>query len=38
MSDELKKMYKTMMDDHFPPQITMDFGDQNSFTAKGLGK
>jgi len=28
MSDELKKMYKTVMDDHFPAQITMSFGDQ----------
>ena len=29
MADELKKMYRTLMDDHFPPQITISFGDQN---------
>ena len=28
MADELKKMYRTVMDDHFPPQITITFGDQ----------
>jgi phosphoribosylaminoimidazolecarboxamide formyltransferase/IMP cyclohydrolase len=28
MADELKKMYRTVMDDHFPPQITIGFGDQ----------
>jgi len=28
MSDDLKKMYRTVMDDHFPPQITIHFGDQ----------
>ena len=28
MNDDLKKMYRTVMDDHFPPQITISFGDQ----------
>jgi phosphoribosylaminoimidazolecarboxamide formyltransferase/IMP cyclohydrolase len=28
MADDLKKMYRTVMDDHFPPQITISFGDQ----------
>jgi len=28
MNDDLKKMYRTVMDDHFPPQITIAFGDQ----------
>ena len=28
MGDDLKKMYRTVMDDHFPPQITISFGDQ----------
>jgi phosphoribosylaminoimidazolecarboxamide formyltransferase/IMP cyclohydrolase len=28
MSDDLKKMYKTVMEDNFPPQITISFGDQ----------
>src|SRR4030043_2198942 len=28
MSQDLKKMYKTMMDDHFPSQMTISFGDQ----------
>jgi len=28
MSEDLKKMYRTVMDDHFPPQITISFGDQ----------
>ena len=28
MAQDLKKMYSTMMDDHFPPQITISFGDQ----------
>lgn len=28
MSDDLKKMYRTVMDDHFPPEITISFGDQ----------
>ncbi|MBU1903335.1 MAG: IMP cyclohydrolase [Proteobacteria bacterium] len=27
MGDELKKMYRTVMDDHFPPEITISFGD-----------
>lgn len=28
MSEDLKKMYRTVMDDHFPPEITISFGDQ----------
>ena len=28
MGDDLKKMYRTVMDDHFPPEITVSFGDQ----------
>ncbi len=29
MSDDLKKMYRTVMDDHFPEKITISFGDQD---------
>ncbi|MCP4682032.1 MAG: IMP cyclohydrolase [Desulfobacterales bacterium] len=28
MGDDLKKMYRTVMDDHFPPEMTISFGDQ----------
>jgi len=28
MAEDLKKMYRTVMEDHFPPQITISFGDQ----------
>lgn len=28
MSTDLKKMYRTIMDDHFPSDITISFGDQ----------
>ena len=28
MADDLKKMYKTVMDDHFPNELTISFGDQ----------
>ena len=28
MTDDLKKMYRTVMDDHFPADITISFGDQ----------
>ena len=28
MADDLKKMYKTVMDDHFPKDLTISFGDQ----------
>ena len=28
MAEDLKKMYRTVMDDHFPPQISISFGDQ----------
>jgi phosphoribosylaminoimidazolecarboxamide formyltransferase/IMP cyclohydrolase len=36
MSDDLKKMYKTVMDDHFPPEITISFGGRPFSTGKGL--
>ncbi|MBS0013896.1 MAG: IMP cyclohydrolase [Desulfobacterales bacterium] len=29
MADDLKKMYKTIMDDHFPPQMEISFVDGN---------
>ena len=28
MAEDLKKMYKTVMDDHFPKEMTISFGDQ----------
>ncbi|MDY7037138.1 MAG: IMP cyclohydrolase [Thermodesulfobacteriota bacterium] len=28
MADDLKKMYRTVMDDHFPSQMTVSFGNQ----------
>jgi len=28
MGHEIKKMYRTVMEDHFPPEITIHFGDQ----------
>ena len=28
MAEDLKKMYRTVMDDHFPPRITIHFGEQ----------
>ncbi len=28
MTDDLKRMYRTVMDDHFPPEMTISFGDQ----------
>jgi phosphoribosylaminoimidazolecarboxamide formyltransferase / IMP cyclohydrolase len=28
MGDDLKKMYRTVMDDHFPPEVTISFGEQ----------
>ncbi|MDT8378236.1 MAG: IMP cyclohydrolase [Desulfotignum sp.] len=30
MSDDLKKMYKTIMDDHFPPRMEIAFVDENT--------
>ena len=38
MSDDLKKMYKTLMDDHFPPEITITFGDQKLIYRKRAWK
>ncbi len=29
MTDDLKKMYRTIMDDHFPPQMEISFVDQD---------
>lgn len=34
MSEDLKKMYRTVMDDHLPPQITIHFGDQKLVYSK----
>jgi phosphoribosylaminoimidazolecarboxamide formyltransferase/IMP cyclohydrolase len=28
MTKDLKKMYRTVMDDHFPPELTISFGNQ----------
>ena len=28
MADDLKKMYRTVMDDHFPSRVTISFDDQ----------
>ncbi len=28
MGDDFKKMYRTVMDDHFPPEMKISFGDQ----------
>jgi phosphoribosylaminoimidazolecarboxamide formyltransferase/IMP cyclohydrolase len=28
VAEDLKKMYRTVMDDHFPSQVTISFGDQ----------
>ncbi|RLB19783.1 MAG: IMP cyclohydrolase [Thermoplasmata archaeon] len=28
MTEDLKKAYRTMMDDHFPPEMSIHFGDQ----------
>ena len=28
MTNDLKKMYRTVMDDHFPSEMTITFGDQ----------
>jgi len=38
MADELKKMYRTVMDDHFPPQITISLGDQELVYSKRTWK
>lgn len=29
MTEDLKKMYRTVMDDHFPPEVRISFGDQD---------
>jgi phosphoribosylaminoimidazolecarboxamide formyltransferase/IMP cyclohydrolase len=34
MPEDLKKMYRTVMDDHFPAEITIRFGDQTLFYRK----
>jgi phosphoribosylaminoimidazolecarboxamide formyltransferase/IMP cyclohydrolase len=38
MPEDLKKMYRTVMDDHFPPQITISFGDQKLIYTKRTWK
>jgi len=38
MPEDLKGMYRTVMDDHFPSSITIQFGDQNWNTGKGHGR
>jgi phosphoribosylaminoimidazolecarboxamide formyltransferase/IMP cyclohydrolase len=38
MAEDLKKMYRTVMDDHFPPQITVNFGDQTLLYKKRAWK
>jgi len=29
MTEDLKKMYRTVMEDHFPDSLRMTFGDQD---------
>ena len=38
MPEDLKKMYKTVMDDHFPPEMTISFGDQSFMYRKRAWK
>lgn len=38
MSDELKKMYRTIMDDHFPQEMKISFGDQTLIYRKRAWK
>jgi phosphoribosylaminoimidazolecarboxamide formyltransferase/IMP cyclohydrolase len=38
MAEDLKKMYRTVMDDHFPPQLTISFGDQKLVYRKRRGR
>jgi phosphoribosylaminoimidazolecarboxamide formyltransferase / IMP cyclohydrolase len=38
MSEDLKKMYRTVMDDHFPSQVTISFGDQKLVYSKRAWK
>ncbi len=38
MPNDLKKMYKTVMDDSFPPEITISFGGQTLFYKKRTWK
>ena len=38
MTEDLKKMYRTVMDDHFPADITISFGDQVLRYRKDLGE
>jgi phosphoribosylaminoimidazolecarboxamide formyltransferase/IMP cyclohydrolase len=38
MADDLKLMYRTVMDDHFPPEITISFGGQTLFYRKRTWK
>jgi phosphoribosylaminoimidazolecarboxamide formyltransferase/IMP cyclohydrolase len=38
MPDDLKKMYRTVMDDHFPNEMTISFGDQTLIYRKRTWK
>ena len=38
MADDLKRMYKTVMDDHFPKELTISFGDQTLIYRKKTWK
>jgi phosphoribosylaminoimidazolecarboxamide formyltransferase/IMP cyclohydrolase len=38
MAEDLKKMYRTLMDDHFPARITIRFGDQELIYRKRTWK
>ena len=38
MADDLKKMYKTVMDDHFPKELAISFGDQTLIYRKKTWK
>ncbi|MBW1996773.1 MAG: IMP cyclohydrolase [Deltaproteobacteria bacterium] len=38
MSDDLKKMYRTVMDDHFPQEMRVSFGDQTLIYRKRAWK
>jgi phosphoribosylaminoimidazolecarboxamide formyltransferase / IMP cyclohydrolase len=38
MTEDIKKIYRTVMDDHFPAQITINFGDQTLLYKKRAWK
>ena len=35
MAEDLKKMYRTIMDDHFPPEMEISFVDQDKNSNRG---